>query len=77
MESIGTLASGVAHDLNNILSPILMAATILHDLVPAEARSFTSAIEKSAQRGADIVKQVLTFARGIAKANGSICSRGV
>jgi PAS domain S-box-containing protein len=65
MESIGTLASGVAHDLNNILAPILMAATILHDLVPPEARSFTSAIEKSAQRGADIVKQVLTFARGI------------
>jgi PAS domain S-box-containing protein len=66
MESIGTLASGVAHDLNNILAPILMAASILHDLVPQEARAFTSAIEKSAQRGADIVKQVLTFARGIA-----------
>ena len=65
MESIGTLASGVAHDLNNILAPILMAASILHDLVPTEGRSLTSAIEKSAQRGADIVKQVLTFARGI------------
>jgi len=65
MESIGTLASGVAHDLNNILAPILMAATILHDLVPEEARTFATAIEKSAQRGADIVRQVLTFARGI------------
>jgi len=65
MESIGTLASGVAHDLNNILAPILMAATILHDLVPPEGRNLTSAIEKSAQRGAEIVKQVLTFASGI------------
>jgi PAS domain S-box-containing protein len=65
MESIGTLASGIAHDLNNILAPILMSATILHDLVPEDARSLTTAIEESAQRGTDIVKQVLTFARGI------------
>jgi hypothetical protein len=65
MESIGTLASGIAHDLNNILAPILMSASILHELVPAEARSLTAAIEESAQRGTDIVKQVLTFARGI------------
>ncbi len=65
MESIGTLASGIAHDLNNILAPILMSATILHELVPADARTLTTAIEESAQRGTDIVKQVLTFARGI------------
>jgi PAS domain S-box-containing protein len=65
MESIGTLASGIAHDLNNILAPILMSASILHDLVPEESRSLTNAIEESAQRGTDIVKQVLTFARGI------------
>jgi two-component system cell cycle sensor histidine kinase/response regulator CckA len=65
MESIGTLASGIAHDLNNILAPILMSATILHDLVPVDARPLTTAIEESAQRGTDIVKQVLTFARGI------------
>ncbi|MGA3171198.1 MAG: PAS domain S-box protein [Chthoniobacteraceae bacterium] len=65
MESIGTLASGIAHDLNNILAPILMSASILHDLVPADSRTLTTAIEESAQRGTDIVKQVLTFARGI------------
>jgi hypothetical protein len=65
MESIGTLASGIAHDLNNILAPILMSASILHELVPPESRSLTAAIEESAQRGTDIVKQVLTFARGI------------
>jgi PAS domain S-box-containing protein len=65
MESIGTLASGIAHDLNNILAPIMMSAQILHDIVPPDSRSLTSAIEEAAQRGSDIVKQVLTFARGI------------
>jgi PAS domain S-box-containing protein len=65
MESIGTLASGIAHDLNNILAPIQMSASLLHELVPAESRALTTAIEDCAQRGADIVKQVLTFARGI------------
>jgi hypothetical protein len=65
MESIGTLASGVAHDLNNILAPILMSATILGDQLAPENREMARIIEQSAQRGADIVKQVLTFARGI------------
>ena len=65
MESIGTLASGVAHDLNNILAPILMSATILGDQLGPENREMAKIIEQSAQRGADIVKQVLTFARGI------------
>ncbi|MEP6686106.1 MAG: PAS domain S-box protein, partial [Verrucomicrobiota bacterium] len=65
LESIGTLASGVAHDLNNILSPILMAAPLLRDEMPAAAREkLVSLVEQSAERGAAIVKQVLTFARG-------------
>lgn len=67
LESIGTLASGVAHDLNNILVPILMAVPILRGKPsPEESENFLSTIESSAQRGADIVKQVLTFARGAA-----------
>ena len=65
LESIGALASGVAHDLNNILVPILMAAPILRNEASAEEREkFLTIIESSAQRGAGIVKQVLTFARG-------------
>jgi CheY-like chemotaxis protein len=65
MESIGTLASGVAHDLNNILAPILMLAPILREQLPPDGSELLKTIEESVQRGADIVKQVLTFARGI------------
>jgi PAS domain S-box-containing protein len=65
LESIGTLASGVAHDLNNILAPILMGAAVLRRTeMPAADEMLLSTIETCAQRGADIVKQVLTFARG-------------
>ncbi|MBS0660146.1 MAG: PAS domain S-box protein [Verrucomicrobia bacterium] len=65
LESVGTLASGVAHDLNNILAPILMAAPMLRETASAEQQeSFISLIETSARRGAAIVRQVLTFARG-------------
>lgn len=65
-ECIGTLASGVAHDLNNVLSPIMMGASMLHDNLPKELHDrLVSTIEEAAQRGADIVRQVLTFARGV------------
>jgi PAS domain S-box-containing protein len=66
MESIGTLAGGIAHDLNNVLAPILMAIEILKRNVPDErSRRLFATLEKSAQRGADMVKQILTFARGV------------
>ncbi len=67
MESIGTLAGGIAHDLNNILSPILMAVDMLqiNGPDPATAR-WLGMIKENSERGADLVKQVLTFARGMA-----------
>jgi signal transduction histidine kinase len=66
MESLGTLASGIAHDLNNVLAPILMSIQFLRDTVADEAsRTMLATLETSAQRGADIIKQVLTFARGM------------
>jgi PAS domain S-box-containing protein len=66
LESIGTLAGGVAHDLNNILTPILMCSEMLHNEQSEEDRQSTIAlIEESAHRGANVVKQVLTFARGV------------
>ncbi|MEP6974137.1 MAG: PAS domain S-box protein [Spartobacteria bacterium] len=65
LESIGTLASGVAHDLNNILVPILMVAPLLRGKIQAADRDkFLDIVQSSAERGASIVKQVLTFARG-------------
>lgn len=66
MESIGTLAGGVAHDLNNILSPILMSVDMLMQDGPDENLTrWLSIIRENAERGADLVKQVLTFARGL------------
>lgn len=66
MESIGTLAGGIAHDLNNVLTPILMSIELLR-LQEQQPRKLEvlATIEESARRGADMVRQVLSFARGI------------
>jgi len=65
MESIGTLAGGIAHDLNNVLSPILMAVGLLRrQISDARGRRILDTLDTSAQRGADMVRQILTFARG-------------
>lgn len=65
LESIGMLAAGIAHDLNNVLAPILMAAPMLHETAATEAeKGMLKAIETSATRGAALVKQILSFARG-------------
>lgn len=66
MESIGTLAGGIAHDLNNVLSPILMSVEMLrlqHD--DPESVRWLNMIQENGERGAEMVKQVLTFARGM------------
>jgi PAS domain S-box-containing protein len=66
MESIGTLAGGIAHDLNNVLAPIMMAIEILRSKMPDPAgQRIVNTIETSAKRGADIVRQVLAFGRGV------------
>jgi PAS domain S-box-containing protein len=66
MESIGTLAGGIAHDLNNILAPIMMAIEVLKAKIPDPGgQKILSTIETSAKRGADIVRQVLAFGRGV------------
>jgi signal transduction histidine kinase len=66
LEAIGALASGIAHDLNNILAPIMMSAPMLRwGLKPEEMEKTVLSIETSAQRGADLVKQLLLFGRGV------------
>ncbi len=65
LEGIGMLAGGIAHDLNNILTPILMSVSLLRDAVhDEESRQLLDSVQSSAQRGADIIRQLLTFARG-------------
>jgi PAS domain S-box-containing protein len=65
MESLGTLASGIAHDLNNVLTPILMSIQML---APEEGspqrRELLESMEAAVKRGADMIRQVLSFATG-------------
>jgi PAS domain S-box-containing protein len=76
MESIGTLASGIAHDLNNVLSPILMSVQLLKNKNRNEKEiSILGIVENNAKRGANLVKQVLSFARGIEGDIGSVAER--
>jgi PAS domain S-box-containing protein len=67
LESLGTLASGIAHDMNNILTPILAAAQILPLKLKNPDRQTQQLLQisqESAKRGVDLVKQILSFARG-------------
>jgi two-component system cell cycle sensor histidine kinase/response regulator CckA len=65
LESIGTLAGGIAHDLNNVLAPIILGMGILKDrLTDDDSRDVLATIATSAKRGAEMVSQVLSFARG-------------
>lgn len=68
LESLGTLASGIAHDLNNVLTPILMIAQLLQITQTAldeAGRERLKLLENSAKRGANLVKQILSVTRGV------------
>jgi len=67
LESLGTLASGIAHDLNNVLTPIVAIAQLLRlkqARLDQRSQEMVKVIEDSAKRGANLIKQILTFARG-------------
>jgi two-component system, cell cycle sensor histidine kinase and response regulator CckA len=67
IESLGTLASGIAHDLNNILTPILAVAQLLPIKLPnldPQTQRLLQMLEDSSKRGSDLVSQILAFARG-------------
>ncbi|MBT3192897.1 MAG: response regulator [Verrucomicrobia bacterium] len=65
MESLGILAGGVAHDLNNILGPIVAYPELIAEELPetGQTRKFLGEIEKSAHRAAAVVQDLLTMAR--------------
>lgn len=66
MESIGTLASGIAHDLNNILQPITLAMDLLrNNLTDPESYSMLDFVTENSRRATSLVRQVLSFARGV------------
>lgn len=68
LESIGTLASGIAHDLNNLLTPMLAVSQLLPMKFPEideRSQNLLNILEKNSRRGADLVKQVLSFAKGV------------
>ena len=65
LEGLGMLAAGIAHDLNNVLAPVMMGAPLLRGRTerPSDLRMLET-IEKSATRGAALVRQILSFAHG-------------
>ncbi len=65
LDSIGTLAGGIAHDLNNVFAPMMMAVELLkEDVATEDGRAMIETLDTSLQRGAGLVRQVLMFARG-------------
>ena len=65
LECIGTLAGGIAHDLNNVLAPILLSIEMLREEIKEEElQEILEIIESSAERGASMVNQILAFACG-------------
>ncbi len=75
LESLGTLASGIAHDLNNILTPIMAVTQILPSYLPAPNKNLQqllSICQSNVKRAADLVKQILTFTRGTEGERGSV-----
>ncbi|MDB6167456.1 MAG: hybrid sensor histidine kinase/response regulator [Verrucomicrobia bacterium] len=66
MESIGILAGGIAHDINNVLAPVLMAVGLVgHMTKDPEILRLMKILEMSALRGASLVRQILAFAKGV------------
>lgn len=66
LENLGMLAAGIAHDLNNVLSPIGMVATLLRPRLSEERdQHFLDILEQSTNRGAGMVRQILSFAHGV------------
>ncbi|MBI5216574.1 MAG: PAS domain S-box protein [Ignavibacteriae bacterium] len=73
LESLGTLAGGVAHDLNNVLAPILLSIDVLKRYATTDhAVKILQTIRSSAERGKHIIKQILSFARGSEGERGNI-----
>jgi two-component system cell cycle sensor histidine kinase/response regulator CckA len=66
MENVGLLAAGIAHDLNNILAPMMLIAPLLEDRVTdPRDKNLLAVLAQSAERGAALVSQILSFVHGV------------
>ncbi|WP_447979816.1 PAS domain S-box protein [Candidatus Nitrospira bockiana] len=66
LENLGMLAGGIAHDLNNVMTPILIGVQLLRlNETNEQTIKFAEAVETSARRGAQMIKQILSFSRGV------------
>jgi PAS domain S-box-containing protein len=73
LESLGTLAGGIAHDLNNVLTPVLMSVQLLRTMQPAsEQVELLDGMQSAITRGANMINQVLSFARGVEGARDAV-----
>jgi signal transduction histidine kinase/CheY-like chemotaxis protein len=72
MESIGALAGGIAHDLNNALAPVMMCAEMLRNCDPGSRDNYIDLIVSSSQRATGMVKQILAFGRGTNNRTGRL-----
>ncbi len=78
LESLGTLAGGIAHDLNNVLTPIISGLETIEPAITDEsAKHILATIVRSAQRGAGVIRQVLGFARGVEGEHKEVLLKGV
>jgi len=65
LESIGNLAGGIAHDLNNILAPVRLGAEFMKTLpFSGKEREIIEVMDISVHRATELVQQVLAFSRG-------------
>lgn len=65
LESIGTLAAGIAHDINNVLSPIMLSLEMLQEkTADEEGKNLINIVARSAQRGANLIRQMQSFTAG-------------
>lgn len=74
LESLGVVASGVAHDFNNMLTVVLASAGLAQSSIDpsSDAHSFLQQILSASQNASEITRQLLTLARGEAALRGPV-----
>lgn len=73
METIGTLAGGIAHDLNNVLTPVLLIASLIQEKAtdPRDTELLVT-MERSVRRGMGLIRQILLYSRGVEGRRGKL-----